>query len=184
MLQIKQSDLITVLGHRGYGKTALIKELLHILDTEHVEYVILDLLGKYRDRNNSIRFNPAKKESVDQLLRKLYNKHYYIVFDEADSVCKPKSMPTGMYDIINYGRNHGQGGVYSARRPFRLNRDLTANSDYLFLLGIRETKDIEYIADVATEDLARHVKEFQKFHYCVYDMEKGEIVYEGETAPY
>lgn len=184
MFQFKQSNLIVVLGHRGFGKTSLINELLEMLDSAQIEFVILDILGKFRERSNSIYFNPAYKDKVNSLIRKLYNKHFYIVFDEADSICKPKSIPPPMYDILNYGRNNGQGGIYSARRPFRLNRDVTAGADFLILLGCREQKDVEYIAEETNEELADRVRNLEKFHYVVYDMEKHEIIYEGVTRPF
>jgi hypothetical protein len=76
-------------------------------------------------------------------------------------------MPKGASDLINLGRHHNQGIIADSRRTHRVNNDLTANANHIFLFKHILPKDIDYLKKVVPD--ADKCKILKEYHYLYFN---------------
>ncbi len=69
-----------------------------------------------------------------------------VVWDEIDLLAG-RELPRWASMIVNAGRHRGISILYTARRPARVPRDLTANADRIVAFGTREPNDVAYLRE-------------------------------------
>lgn len=84
------------------------------------------------------------------LARRVYNTT--VIVDEIDRYCGPAHCQQDLWEIINYGRHNKISLIGMARRPARVNRDFTANADWLAVFQTSEKTDKKYLSDYVDVD--------------------------------
>jgi Cdc6-like AAA superfamily ATPase len=181
----KTNNITTILGHKGSGKTQLSKYISQNIS----RLIVWDFLGQFEC--NDIANHTAKLEQV--LKHSVYNvavrlpEHYFpficefvkqqgnctFLIDEIDMISSPSSIPKELDYLLRYGRHHDNGTgngidiIATARRPAEVHRNLTANSDDIYVYQTHEPRDLTYLSHFMRIDDIKSLTEFECLHYEV-----------------
>lgn len=180
-LEVDVSDKITILGKTGSGKTNLIKVLLSDILKDY-QFVLLDALGNFAEYEGQANIDyhqvtPSDQAGVDEILYAALEKgNCMVVMDEVDRYSsKPGSM---LNELVNVGRNYGVGGIFAARRTADVNKDVLANSPYIFTFQHILPQDLDVLIDWFSQDetVFRDLQEYEAilFH-------NGEQMWQGKV---
>lgn len=187
MLQANQKDRFigSIFGMQGAGKTSfVIRHILpfcpkpvFILDTLndynqgvcfYSMYALKDHLVKHNKNLSGIHTVKLDNDKDCNAFFELFTKvkePATVIIEEAD-----KFMGSAHYDInddikniINYGRHWGQNLIFIARRPARLNKDVTSQSNFIISLRQTESGDIKKLS--ASYDDAGKLSDLQEWNY-------------------
>jgi len=165
-LEVDVSDKITILGKTGSGKTNLIKVLLSDILKDY-QFILLDALGNFAEYNGQPNIDyhqvtPSDQAGVDEIIyAALERGDCMIVLDEVDRYnSKPGSM---LNELVNVGRNYNVGGIFAARRTADVNKDILANSPYIFTFQHILPQDLDVLIDWFAQDetVFRDLQEFE-----------------------
>jgi len=174
-MQEKQNSIITVIGHKGYGKTSLTESLCLLQDKP---VIIADPRYQYNIKQKRRLFFA----NVDKFRKYIYNKDDYAKFfkykleciikvdndnfkELAEIVAKMKKVcfvvdeidmffdtratnKNIMYKIVHYGRHNEIDLITTSRRPANISRNLTSQTDIFYISRLREPSDKKYIKDI------------------------------------
>ena len=198
-----QNKIISVIGHKGYGKTTLTEKLAILTDKPTIicdprfQYntVLLRRLhfksvSSFRkwlsEKNNYMIFKKYKLEIIVNAftdtfeeLATLVNKMNNITFviDEIDMFFDTRAdNKTQMYKMVNYGRHNKIDIITTSRRPARINRDLTSQTDVFYFSRLREPNDKKYIKALYGADEVSQVENLEKFSFLRCEDDKKEII--------
>jgi hypothetical protein len=94
------------------------------------------------------------QEETDKVLRFAWAlRPVLVVTEEADLEAPPGAMNEGMRYLVNYGRRFDIGAWFTTRRPFMLDRSVTANARYLVLFPTPEPRDRQYFESFVPAEL-------------------------------
>ena len=114
-----------------------------------------------------------------------------LVIDEADGFSM--SQAPCFDQLIRYGRNKGVHLLTGCRRPYELNRNITAGANCFYIFQTQEPRDIEYYSKTLIgKDQAERLKSLPDYHglFINYDKKttgvfktniKGEVIILSET---
>jgi len=165
-LEVDVSDKITILGKTGSGKTNLIKVLLSDILKDY-QFVLLDALGNFAEYDGQPNIDyhqvsPADTAGVDEILYSALERgDCMVVMDEVDRYqTKPGTM---LNELVNVGRNYNVGGIFAARRTADVNKDILANSPYIFTFQHILPQDLDVLIDwfAQPEEVFRDLQEFE-----------------------
>lgn len=130
-------------------------------------------IDKYIDNkyyNNPIsRIAIHKDEDFDYLCEILcYEQQKILAVDEIDFFDNPYKTCDNFLKMIHYNRHYKNDIFSTTRRPARISRDLTSQSDKFILFRVTENRDLEYIKNI-NETLAEKVKILKNYEYIQYD---------------
>lgn len=167
-----QNSLVAVFGMKGHGKTTyMIRETeaarrLIVIDPLHqfrsglIFRGASELLQYFNDRNPDTfrcicRFEDAgegwkETEAALEFVYELGN--VTLAIDEVDKICSASVISPALARIINYGRHKGIDLITCARRPARVNRDLTSNADAVICFRVQEPNDLKYLSEFGFTD--------------------------------
>ncbi|WP_345984314.1 hypothetical protein WCX49_06665 [Sulfurimonas sp. HSL-1656] len=200
-----QNQIVTVIGHKGYGKTkltellALLKRRPTIIADPRYQYepkpwrVHFGSVEQFRkwihDRDNIATFYEYKFELVVQgvdpdsfeVLAWIVMKMKAITFlvDEVDMFAPPTmNNKKAFYHLIHYGRHNRIDIITTSRRPPNISRNLTAMTDLFFFSKIRENTDKKYMENYIGKEHAETAKRLERFHFLMIgeDLEKAQII--------
>ena len=170
--------VISVFGHKGSGKSTLVKELV----AEHKRVIVFDTMGEYddaiEDYNTAVRelgrvqdarrFRvairlPEDDDALDAMEVAYEVPRCLVVFEETSFYCSPSTMPTILKKFVRYGRHREISQVYVSRRPAEINRDLTAQSDLIVSFRQHEPNDVDYLRKLmgSQADKLPHLREYR-----------------------
>lgn len=196
-MQNKQNTIFTIIGHKGSGKTTL-TEIITLLNNkpaimvdpcgqfiaEHERRKIFKSFSEFRawihNTKNLHIFYEGKLELVvrepdDEEFNELckisrkIGRHTFVV-DEADLYAPPsitKDKP--FYKLVNMGRHSEVDIITTSRRPARISRDLTSQTDIVFFAKSLEPKDHDYIKNYIGKEYVETVQNLPKFSYLMVD---------------
>ena len=176
---------------QGAGKTSLIKRLvpacpkpIFILDTLNEYENGLIFKSMYALKHHLVNHNMNVQgvhilkvdndEDAEAFFRlfTLVKEPCTIIIEESD-----KFMGSAHYDInddikdvINYGRHWGQNLVFIARRPARLNKDVTSQSNCIVSFKQTESRDVNSLKQ--SYDKAEQLPKLEEWEYGT-PMEEG-----------
>lgn len=191
-----QNKIITVIGHKGYGKTKL-TEMLVLLGNKPT--IIADpryqyepkpyrrhfkSVGAFRKwihvRDNLRTFYACKLELVvngidedtfEELAAIVYKlKEITFLVDEIDLFAPPTmTRKASFYKLIHYGRHSRIDIVTTSRRPANISRNLTSQTDLFFFSRVREPNDKNYIAHYIGKEHVTTAEKLEKFSFLLID---------------
>lgn len=97
-----------------------------------------------------------------------------LVIDEADGFSITEAP---CFDqLIRYGRNRGVHLLTGCRRPYELNRSITAGANCIYIFQTQEPRDIEYFAKTLIgKDQADRLKNLPEYHGLFINYDKKTI---------
>jgi len=199
-MQNKQNTIYTIIGHKGFGKTTL-TEILTLMNnkpaimvdpcgqfiSEHKRRKIFHSFGEFRawiyNRKNLNIFYEGKLELVVRepndeefdeicLISRKIGKHTLVV-DEADLYAPPsitKNKP--FYKLVNMGRHSEVDIITTSRRPARISRDITSQTDVVFFARVLEPNDKDYIKKYIGEQHIKTAETLKKYSFLMIDQER------------
>jgi uncharacterized C2H2 Zn-finger protein/energy-coupling factor transporter ATP-binding protein EcfA2 len=180
-LEVDVSDKITVLGKTGSGKTNLIKVLISDILPDY-KFILLDSLGNYSEYEGQANVeyhlvNPTNTEDVDEIIyAALEAGDCMVVVDEVDRYQAKKG--TMLNELVNLGRNYGVGGIFAARRTAAVDKDILANSPYIFTFQHILPQDLDVLITwfAQPEETFRSLQEYEAILF-----KDGEQVWAGKV---
>lgn len=97
-----------------------------------------------------------------------------LVIDEADGFSITNAP---CFDqLIRYGRNRGVHILTGCRRPYELNRNITAGANCIYIFQTQEPRDIDYFAKTLIgKDQAERLKNMPEYHGLFINYDKKTI---------
>lgn len=180
-LEVDTDQKITVLGKTGSGKTNLIKVLMADILPDY-NFVLLDSIGNFAEFEGkpNIEYhqvNPADEEEIDKIIYSALERgDCMVVIDEVDRYNSKKG--TMLNELVNLGRNYGVGGIFAARRTADVDKDILANSPYIFVFQHILPQDLSVLIDwfAQPEDVFRDLQEFEAILF-----KDGEQIWVGKV---
>jgi energy-coupling factor transporter ATP-binding protein EcfA2 len=147
---IRYDEGVVLLGKRGSGKTSAIRFLITKL-LKSYNFTILDSLGNYADLDGQENIDyhtiiPSDTDEVTQIIDEaLEQGDRMVVIDEIDLYSIKKN--TGLYDLINLGRNFGVGYIAASRRTASIDKSILANARWIIVFQHILPQDLEVLTD-------------------------------------
>lgn len=152
-----QSVILAILGRRGMGKTTLLRSVMSLAHQQHRVLWAVDPEYQLRPRRKTGGIHVVNSPAALPTLSSI-GRGGIILFDEVDRW----GHDPRVVDVMNYCRPWGVSVAWTARRPARVPRDLTALADYFILYRVTEPRDLAYIREYS-EDAARIAPSIQPF---------------------
>lgn len=195
-----------LLGRRGMGKTTEMARLLSIctggvifFDTlskhsgDLPGYVVIchahtlvDYLKVNRGRRFNVLYQPREGD-LDEHFRQvciIVRAFGWMILgvDEIDKLCGqrfgPNWMPSGLYELVNYGRHCRVSLIATARRPQGVAAGFKAEA-VLRVFRLKDGKAIEAITEEIGEENVDKVRTLPKFFYLLCHEDEDPIVAGG-----
>lgn len=187
------SKIITILGKKGYGKTTYMASLFNEFKT--CPCLIFDLFNQYKIqltffdilifmeyikeyglKRKFYKFAVYEKLDFDIICRFITNqKNINLFVDEIDMFDSPISSIDSFRKLIHYSRHYNVNIITTSRRPQRISRDLTSQTDEYIFFKITENRDLEYIKQIS-EYLAEKVRRLKKFEFIRYSYQDDQEI--------
>jgi energy-coupling factor transporter ATP-binding protein EcfA2 len=180
-IEVDVSDKIAILGKSGSGKTNLIKVLISDVLKDY-QFVLLDALGNFSEYEGKPnveyhQITPTDEATVDDIIYSALERgNCMVVMDEID---RYKSKPGSMVnELVNLGRNYGVGGIFAARRTADVNKDILANSPFIFTFQHILPQDLDVLIDwfAQPEEVFRDLQEYEAILF-----KDGEQAWQGKV---
>lgn len=84
-------------------------------------------------------------------------------------------------NMVYYGRHRQCSLIAATHRPADVFRNLTGQSDNIYIFGTEENRDIEYLTQRITRETAEQVRTLPKYSFLRY--EAGGVVTTGNVTP-
>ena len=163
----KKTEIITVLGQRGSGKSSWIQKALPDIP----RFILWDTLGEYGQYKLYTEAQ-TKQELFDYVwdhnegvLQVIYNSiededfgfvcglcenlgDLTFIIEEVDNYATPNFMPIELKRLLKYGRHFGISMIFVSRRPAEINRLITAQSQRFICFTIIEPLDVRYLTSI------------------------------------
>lgn len=88
---------------------------------------------------------------------------FHVVWDEVDRFITPAQMPPIADNLVQAGRHRGLHIIACSRRPYRMNRTLTALATRMAVFRSTEPRDLRYFADYVG-DAAKQIPTLRDYH--------------------
>ena len=165
-LEVDVNQKIAILGKTGSGKSNLVKVLMTDILPDY-KFVVLDAIGNLTEYDGQPNVdyhqtNPSDEADVDQIIYSALEKgDCMVVIDEVDRYNSKKG--TMLNELVNVGRNYGVGGIFAARRTASIDKDILANSAFIFTFQHILPQDLDVLMDwfAQPEDTFRDLQEFE-----------------------
>jgi len=198
-----QNKIQTVIGHKGYGKTALTEALTLLNDKpaiiadprfqyecevkRRIEFKSVGEFRKWIHVTANFRdFYKYKLELVvhafDDTFQELGELVYKMksltfVVDEVDMFFDTRATSkNSLYKIIHYGRHSQIDLISTSRRPANISRNLTSQTDLFYFSKLREPTDKKYIKDAIGLEYVNVVENLDKFSFLKYEDEENKSI--------
>jgi len=181
MIDLDPTDRITICGIGGTGKTTFTKHVASLfIATEDTHVVIYDPLAQYVKKFGTLEEDgcvyiprsdsQAEFEGMCQRLCAVEN-HTFIVEEAERYLRQGISLGSYAFDLINRGRNWGNGVVAVTRRIQTLSKDFFDLSQYCFFFKCGLTSR-DYVENLIGREAAKEIFGLKEYHFLAYDIEK------------
>jgi DNA helicase HerA-like ATPase len=193
--QLRQTDLISIFGKRGSGKTTLCKNLQRAFP----RVVVIDLLQEYDDsecdyrvtnlqdfarilialtRARSKRFKIVFQFDIensndetadfDTAMHLLYSfGNCMVVIEEIHHYMRGEILPEWLRKVILVGRHRGLGIIATSQKPATVSKVFTSQCHHWFIARMFERNDLKYFSD-CIGDAADKLLKIPAYHFMHY----------------
>ncbi len=196
-----QNSIITLIGHKGHGKTAFSEKLIIHLNKPTI---IADPRGQYNPdvarrlhftsvglfrkwiSSNYRDFIAYKLECIvncyDDDFEELTNlvskmKKVTFLIDEVDMFFDTRAdKKHPLYKLVHYGRHNEIDIVSTSRRPANISRNLTSQTDTFYLSKITEPVDTKYFKMRYGNAIIERLQSLNKFEFLKVEEDKIDLV--------
>jgi hypothetical protein len=166
----------------------------YLIDNLNFNFIIIDPVSLF-SKKKPIRYkgvveclNPKKNkkcikiqneedlEAIIKVLNDKANTKLFLVVDEIDQYTDVHHLypETSLY--FQQGRNYRHGGLFSVRQVGRLNKQILANSHYLFLFKIYNKNDMEYLNGITGMPLTGYIVDLKPHEFYIIDLQLSQIL--------
>lgn len=187
---MKETEVVTVLGQRGSGKSSWVKRAL----PEIPRFIVWDTLGEYTQFDGvesvgelieyvypridgvfQVVINSMIDDDLEQVCRVAGAvKNLHLIVEEVDTYATPGKAPYELKRLLKIGRHYGVSMIFVSRRPAEINRLITSQSQRFIMFRMFEPGDIRYLKSIIGPE-AMELTELKPLHYL--DWNHGEITY-------
>lgn len=100
-----------------------------------------------------------------------------IVGEEMDQLCRPQQVGLNVSNVLRRGRKRDIRTVFVTQRPYRVDRDCTAQATSVWIFHTDEPRDIAYIAERWGQAMAERVKNLGPYEWAHKSIHTPEIEY-------
>ncbi|WP_331773812.1 AAA family ATPase [Sulfurospirillum sp. 1612] len=199
LIEQRQNKIITVIGHKGYGKTALTEALMlmynkpTIIADPRFQYstfqnrrLSFQSVGKFRKWiYNTANFKVFYKYKLELIVNAFDDtfdelasivaqmRSLMFVVDEVDMFLDPRATKkNSLNKIIQYGRHHEIDIISTSRRPANISRNLTSQTDIFYFSRLREPTDKLYIKQAIGAEYVSLVENLDRFSFLEFEDEE------------
>ena len=195
-MQIKQGNIISILGKRGSGKTKLAQSIVEKLAVEHPVFVFDIVHNWNKDKYKifktiSIHEMPVNGIHVYQefqnfqfaqftsdfysnvaLMNNPTNVTYpfFLCFDEIYLHITNSNLDSPENEtfkrLLILARNYGVGLIFTSQRPAILSKNILTASDFIYSFKLHNHLDVKQLEDCFN---AEDLMVLKPFHYAIYD---------------
>lgn len=181
---MRKQGVLVVLGHKGSGKTQLVRRFLQAVERS----VCIDTIGEYGgvliedpwslsdylERAKHLeRFRVAYRDtgnhsiSPEQIFKMLQSlRDSWLCLEEASKWMGPSNTTSEeLRWFLQYGRHNRVSVLLVARRPQELDRMGTAQADTVISFRQQEPRDLEYISKMGGPEAAQRVENLGEYEY-------------------
>ena len=192
----EETEIITVLGQRGSGKSSWVKKRLPTIP----RFILWDTLGEYQgfetfdnledlvrylDKNESgffqVVYNTLEETDFEKVCRLAGAVGTCtLIIEEVDTYATPANCPFELRKLLKVGRHYGTSMIFVSRRPAEINRLITSQSQSFVCFKMFEPRDIVYLRSIIGNE-ALTLSELPVLQYVDWrhgSIEKGVIVWE------
>lgn len=101
--------------------------------------------------------------------------HFNIVLDEVDMLQHGSRTHPAVNNWVQRGRHIQLNQFYAARRPFEVDRMISAQADDFYLFNTSEPRDLKYIENYVPKKFLGHLKTLEVGDYLHYDVAKDGV---------
>lgn len=172
---IKQTDIITVAGQRGTGKSEFAKKYISDLT---IPFIVFDPNAEFVTQFPSNTYVP-KTEGVEEFSKfcaSIWKRgNMIIVIDECEEFLQERRpLPPYAAQIVRRGRHRGIGVIAITRRPAELSKTVISLSNYVILYRFFLPNDIKYLSEFIG-NTAEKLPTLPDYHFMVYSRGKTTI---------
>jgi len=202
-MNIKQANVIAVLGKRGSGKTILTEHIVSKLAAEYPVFVY-DVVHNWTKSNYTqfrtinIHQMPAFgccvfQEHSDDDFTKFTESFYhlaiglnsngvvypfFLVFDEIYMHVDNSNLDAEdnwfFKRLLVIARNYGVGLIFVSQRPAIMNKTILTQADFISCFKVHHHLDTKALEEYFPAEKMQHLEDF---HYATYDNRSGKVEY-------
>lgn len=193
--RFKQTDLISIFGKRGSGKTTLCKNIQRAFP----RVVVIDLLQEYSDDECDFRVqNLQDFARILIALTRARSKQFRIVFqfdiensddetadfdvamhllykfgdcmiviEEIHHYMRGEQVPEWLRKMILVGRHRGVGIIATSQKPATVSKVFTSQCHHWFIARMFERNDVKYFSE-SIGDSAQMLLKIPPYHFMHY----------------
>jgi len=179
---MKQTEVITVLGQRGSGKSSWVKAWIQ----DRARFVLWDSQGEYEGYtqvNNREELFEELQQHHKWIFRLVFNsdtnsiedfefaceaaaaaEDLLFVVEEVDEFATPQRIPEPLARLLKRGRHWTVDMVFVSRRPPEIHRLVTSQSQRFVCFRILEPGDIRYLKGIIGS-VADQLPDLEPLHF-------------------
>lgn len=171
---IKSTDLITICGARGSGKTTWEKRIAGSLPG--VEVLVFDTLNEFGDVFSQYIPKTNKPEELAEVARYVFHKGNMILLVSEAELYMPNVnfLPSDTMRLITQGRHRNTAMWADTRRIANLSKTMFSLSEHVICFRQFSKNDIRYLEDFIPG--AAVVRDLPNYHFLYY--------YRGQSQVY
>ena len=169
---IKSTDLITICGARGSGKTTWEKKISK--GFAGTEFLAFDPLDEYRDIWPQYIPKTNKPEELAEVARYVFYKgNMILLVSEAELYLPNGSLPPDTLKLITQGRHRNTAVWADTRRIANLSKTMFSLSEHVICFRQFSKNDIRYLEDFIPGAAA--VRDLPNYHFLYYHRGNSKI---------
>lgn len=201
-----KNDILTIFGKKGSGKTELCKFLYFsnpkpaiVIDIAEqfqdvgLNFPDVESIKKYLQANYKIFYkkkqilvlNQYETENIEDLLNFLWEckfQDFELIIDEVDTIYNTHNQhKSALKPFIHRGRHRQIDLITTSRRPANVGRDLTSQSDNIYIFRNNEPNDIKYFSLFINKIAIDEIRHLDKYYFLNYSTETN--AHEIDTLP-
>ncbi len=196
-----QNSIITLIGHKGHGKTAFSEKLIIHLNkptiiadprcqynpdvARRLHFTSVGLFRKWISSNYRdfityrleciVNCHDDDFEELTTLVSKM--KKVTFLIDEVDMFFDTRAdKKHPLYKLVHYGRHNEIDIVSTSRRPANISRNLTSQTDTFYLSKITEPVDTKYFKMRYGQAIIERLQSLKKFEFLKVEEDKIDVV--------
>jgi len=203
-MQIKQGNIICIIGKRGSGKSLLcqrIAEKLAVLypcfvfDIVHnwnkAKYKLFTSISIHEMPTSGIYvYQEFQNSQFNQFTEEFYSKvallnnpnsvkyPFFLIFDEIYLHVTNSNLDSpeneGFKRLLILARNYGVGLIFTSQRPAILSKSILTASDFIYSFKLHNHLDVKQLEDCFD---AKDLMDLKPFHFAVYDNLDSSLTY-------
>jgi hypothetical protein len=194
----EETEIITVLGQRGSGKSSWVKKRLPKIP----RFILWDTLGEYKGHEtfdnleDLVRYLHKNESGFFQAVYNTLNEDEFekvcrlagavgtctLIVEEVDTYATPTNCPYELRKLLKVGRHYGVSMIFVSRRPAEINRLITSQSQRFVCFKMFEPRDIVYLRSIIGNE-ALTLSDLPVLQYVDWrhgTIEKGVIIWESK----